>query len=185
MKLYTRKGDDGTTQLCRGPRVAKDDPHIEACGTVDELNSLLGVVRAESLPEDIDQLLYRLQNELFAVGAHLATCGSAQAEFVRVDDRHVRQLEEEIDLFQASVPPLQQFILPGGGRAAALLHVARSICRRAERRIVSLHEVHGEEHSLGEIMRYLNRLADLLFVLPRLLNTRANVPDEHWRKDEL
>jgi len=183
VKLYTRKGDDGTTQLCGGPRIAKDDPHIEACGTVDELNTLLGLVRAESLPEDIDRLLERLQHELFAVGAELATRGSARAGFVRIGDRHVERLEQEIDFFQASVSPLQQFILPGGVRAAALLHVARTTCRRTERRVVSLDATSGGSHPVSGIIRFLNRLGDLLFVLPRVLNARANVPDEHWRKD--
>ncbi len=183
MKLYTRQGDDGKTHLCGGPRVAKDDPHIEACGSVDELNTLLGVVRAEPLPQDIDALLHRLQHELFGIGADLAMPGSAAGGLTRIGAAQVEQLETDIDTFDAQVPPLQEFILPGGVRSAALLHVARTVCRRAERRVVSLHEASVESVPQDPAVRYLNRLGDLFFVLPRVLNARAEVADESWRKE--
>ncbi len=185
MKLYTRKGDDGKTHLCGGPRVAKDDPHIEACGSVDELNSLIGAVRAEPLPSDIDQLLHRLQHELFGIGADLAMPGSAAGGMSRIGDPQVTRLEQDIDTFDAQVPPLQEFILPGGERSAALLHVARTVCRRAERRVVSLQGTRLDDFSQDPTVRYLNRLGDLLFVLPRVLNARAKVMDESWRKEGL
>jgi cob(I)alamin adenosyltransferase len=183
VKLYTRKGDDGNTHLWSGPRVAKDDPHIEACGAVDELNAVLGMVRAEALPQDVDQLLRRLQHELFRVGADLAMCGAAEDRSNYVGDRHVEQLERDIDSYDASVPPLREFILPSGGRSAALLHFARTVCRRAERRVVRLKTDPTAPHLLDSSVRYLNRLGDLLFVLPRVLNSRAGVPDENWCKD--
>lgn len=184
MKLYTRNGDDGKTHLCCGPRVAKDDPHVEACGTVDELNALLGVVRAESLPQDIDRLLHRLQHELFGIGADLAMPG-VTPETACIADRHVTELEHAIDTYDAQVPPLRQFILPGGVRAAALLHAARTVCRRAERRVVSLEATERDAVISSPAVRYLNRLGDLLFVLPRVLNGRASLGDENWRKEEL
>ncbi len=183
MKLYTRKGDDGKTNLCCGPRVFKDDPHIEACGAVDELNAMLGVVRAEALPSDVDELLHRIQHELFGVGADLAMPGSQAEGLGLTGDRHVQRLEQDIDHYDAQVPPLRQFILPGGTRAAALLHVSRTVCRRAERRVVGLECARHGDHIRTPIVRYLNRLGDLFFVLPRVLNARAAVPDENWQKE--
>ncbi len=183
MKLYTKTGDDGKTHLCYGPRVGKDDPHVEACGTVDELNALIGVARAESLPSDIDVLLHRIQHELFGVGADLATPGPAAGGLGLTADRHVERLEQDIDMYDAQVPPLQQFILPGGVRSAALLHLARTVCRRAERRVVGLEFSRGGEQIQTPIVRYLNRLGDLFFVLPRVLNARADVPDVGWQKE--
>jgi len=182
--IYTRTGDDGRTHLCAGPRVAKDDPHIEACGTVDELNAWLGLVRAEPLPQDIDALLHRVQHELFSVGADLAMPAPATGVLGLLGDGAVSQLEREIDLYDGQLPPLNEFILPGGTRAAALLHGARTVCRRAERRVVSLAAAQPAPHELDSVIRYLNRLSDLLFVLPRLLNARAAVGDEIWRKDQ-
>lgn len=183
MKLYTRKGDDGKTHLSGGTRVAKDNPQIEACGTVDELNAVLGMVRVESLPQDVDQILRRLQHELFLVGADLAMARAVEKKSAHVGDRHVEQLEHDIDTLDASMPPLREFILPGGVRSAALLHHGRTVCRRAERCVVSLQTSHVTPDQLVPLVRYLNRLADLLFVLPRALNARANVLEEHWRKD--
>lgn len=183
MKIYTRTGDDGSTGLCAGPRVAKDHPRIEACGTLDELNATLGVVRAEPLPDDVDQLLHRIQHELFTVGADLAMPGAAAAEMTRIDQSHVHQLERAIDQFEEQLPPLGEFILPGGTRAAADTHLARTVCRRAERRVVALGEASGAQAAVLPAVRYLNRLGDLLFVLPRVLNLRAQVKDEAWRKD--
>ncbi len=197
VKIYTRTGDDGQTHLCIGPRVLKDDPHVEACGAVDELNAMLGLARAESLPADVDQLLHGIQHELFGLGADLATPGTsansraAEATPERsppaygmglTTDQMVQRLEQAIDTFEAEVPPLRQFILPGGVRSAALLHVARTVCRRAERRVVSLTFDGTDQAQPSPIIRYLNRLGDLLFVLPRVLNARADVPDEGWQK---
>lgn len=182
MRIYTRTGDDGTTGLCAGPRVAKDHPRIEACGTLDELNASIGVVRAESVAADIDQLLHRVQHELFTVGAGLAMPGLAEAGGQGVGATHVKALEQAIDHYNGQLPDLNAFILPGGTRAAATLHRARTVCRRAERRVVSL-GVASEQAAEGLwALRYLNRLGDLLFVLPRVLNARAHVADECWRK---
>ena len=193
VKIYTRKGDDGRTHLCCGPRVAKDDPHVEACGAVDELNAMLGLVRAEPLAPDIDKLLQRVQHELFRVGADLAMPGLAAGAVSMLGDQHVEQMEREIDQFDTQLPPLTEFILPGGSRAAALLHCARTVCRRAERRVVSLDLAQKPPGtvalgtvSLGKmapIIRYLNRLSDLLFVLPRVVNARGSIGDEGWRKE--
>ena len=184
MKIYTRKGDDGRTHLFAGPRVTKDDPHIEACGGVDELNALLGLARAESLCSDIDQVLHRVQHELFAVGADLATPHTKVGRTAMIGDGHVRQLEQDIDTFDAQLPPLTEFILPGGSRGAALLHVARTICRRAERRVVTLEAMRCGEGESTPLVRYLNRLSDLLFVLPRVVNARTNLAYEGWMKDD-
>lgn len=190
MKIYTRKGDDGKTDLFGGPRVEKDDPQVEAYGAVDELNALFGAVRAEPLPSDIDLLIRRLQHELFGLGADLATPAAMFASEKRVagekrklhiGDRHVQQLEQDIDHFDALVAPLREFILPGGVRSAALMHVARTVCRRAERRAVSLTEIHPNG-VFSDAVTYLNRMGDLLFVLPRVLNSRAGCVDECWNK---
>ena len=183
LKIYTRKGDDGRTHLCSGPRVSKDDPHIEACGAVDELNASLGLARSEPLPADIDSLLHRVQHELFSAGADLAMPGQLAGHSGLLTDEHVSQLEHEIDLFDGQLPPLTEFILPGGSRASALLHCARTICRRAERRVVSLVGSTTEPAAHSSVIQYLNRLADLLFVLPRVVNARAAIRDENWRKD--
>ncbi|MHB0955620.1 MAG: cob(I)yrinic acid a,c-diamide adenosyltransferase [Pirellulaceae bacterium] len=183
MKIYTRKGDDGRTHLCAGPRVAKDDPHVEACGAVDELNAALGLVRAEPLARDLDALLHRVQHELFSVGADLAIPGRPAGGASMLEDRHVAQLEREIDLFDAILPPLTEFILPGGGRVSALLHCARTICRRAERRVVTLDTIQAIPGAVAPVIRYLNRLSDLLFVLARVVNARGAIEDEGWRKE--
>jgi len=183
VKIYTRKGDDGTTNLCAGPRVTKDDPHIEACGALDELNAWLGLARAESLDRDLDELLHRVQHELFNAGAELAMPAPATGRLDLLDSRAVDRLEREIDRYEAELPPLTEFILPGGTRAAAQLHVARTVCRRAERRVVSLAASQPTPADLTPVLRYLNRLSDLLFVLPRVLNARAMVGDEIWHKE--
>ncbi|MCU0960022.1 MAG: cob(I)yrinic acid a,c-diamide adenosyltransferase [Pirellulaceae bacterium] len=183
MRIYTRQGDDGKTRLWAGPRVNKDDPRVEACGAVDELNAWLGLVRAEPLPGDLDQLLHRIQHELFGVGADLASVTTQPAAEHRVQDRHVSAMEQDIDALERELRPLTEFILPGGVRAAALLHGARTVCRRAERRVVSLDGVAEPAAAIAPIIRYLNRLSDLLFVLPRVVNARGAQPDESWRKD--
>ena len=157
---------------------------MEACGTVDELNVWLGLARAEPLAKDIDDLLHRVQHELFSVGADLAMPGPAAGALGMLGDQAVERLEREIDLYDGQLPPLAEFILPGGTRAAALLHGARTVCRRAERRVVSLDSSQSSPGGLAPVIRYLNRLSDLLFVLPRVLNSRASVGDESWRKEQ-
>lgn len=178
MKIYTRTGDDGQTGLFAGPRVMKSDPRIEAYGTVDELNALLGATRAETISTDLDAVLARIQHELFVLGAELATPQPEQLRMPLISPTHVAWLEETIDRFEARLQPLRQFILPGGTRAAAALHVARTACRRAERLVVSL-QVGGVRVS-ESILKYLNRLSDLLFVLARSANASAGQPDVPW-----
>lgn len=179
MKIYTKTGDDGDTGLFGGPRVRKDHPRIEAYGTVDELNAVLGLVRTQSLPTDVDGLLERVQNELFDLGAELATPEPGKFGMTSIGEPQSSRLETAIDQFEAELEPLKQFILPGGTPAAAYLHLARTVCRRAERMLVSLD--HSEEISPGTIV-YLNRLSDLLFVAARLVNHRAGTPDVPWKK---
>ncbi len=181
--IYTRTGDDGMTRLRAGPRVAKDDPHVEACGTVDELNAMLGLARAERLDPDIDGLLRRVQHELLAVGASLATPAPATDAQDLLGPQAVTRLERAIDRYDGRLPPLAEFILPGGTGVAALLHVARAVCRRAERRVVSLASIRSSPAHLTPVIRYLNRLSDLLFVLSRAVNARAAVDDEVWQKE--
>jgi cob(I)alamin adenosyltransferase len=181
MKIYTKTGDSGETGLFAGPRVTKDNPRIEAYGTVDELNALLGWVRAEEVPAAMDELLERIQSDLFAVGAELATIDPAAHGMNLVDEKRVNALEEAIDEYESQLAPLTQFILPGGTRAAAALHVARGVCRRAERRVVTLAQ--SEPQVSSRIVRYLNRLGDLLFVLARAANSAAGVSDVIWRRD--
>lgn len=183
MRIYTRQGDDGKTRLWTGPRVTKDDPRIEACGTVDELNAWLGLVRAEPLSQDLDALLHRVQHELFGIGADLANLHVQPAADRRIQDAHATALEQGIDALERELPPLTEFILPGGVRAAALLHGARTVCRRAERRVVSLYGTGVSPELLAPIIRYLNRLSDLLFVLARTANARSAQGDERWRKE--
>jgi cob(I)alamin adenosyltransferase len=179
MKIYTKTGDDGETGLFAGPRVKKDDPRIEAYGTVDELNSVLGLVRSAKPPADIDRLLACVQNELFDLGAELATPDPKSRGTNLITQQNVESLEKAIDQFDANLPPLKTFILPGGTPAAAWLHLARTICRRAERRVVTL----GDEPNVSLsslVVIYLNRLSDLLFVLARAANQAAKVEDVKW-----
>lgn len=181
MKIYTKTGDDGETGLFGGPRVAKDAPRIEAYGTVDELNSVLGLARTERLPSEIDALLGAIQNELFALGAELATPNPAAHGTSLIGPPQIAALEAAIDLFEADLAPLVQFVLPGGCRAAAVLHLARTVCRRAERRLVGFVRVSTEPVS-GHLIVYLNRLSDLLFVLARAANHSAGIADVPWQK---
>jgi cob(I)alamin adenosyltransferase len=181
MKIYTRKGDEGETGLLGGERVSKDSPRVEACGTVDELNAALGLARAEPLSEDLDRLLERLQHELFRLGAELASGGSFSRSLGMISADHVEALEQEIDRREASLSALRQFILPGGTRAAAALHVARTVCRRAERRLVAAIHAVGEDISPTTLV-YLNRLGDLLFVLARSANAQAGQLDIPWQQ---
>ena len=179
MKIYTKTGDRGETGLFGGARVKKSDPRVEAYGDVDELNSVLGVVRLERFDDEVDALLVRSQSALFDLGAELATAPDKRDKLmsVPVDEAAVEELEGAIDAADAELEPLKTFVLPGGSRAAAQLHLARCVCRRAERRVVALS---AEQPVRGEIVRYLNRLSDLLFTWARLANHRAKVEDVPW-----
>jgi len=184
MKIYTKTGDMGSTGLFGGPRVAKDDDRIEAYGTVDELNAALGMARAADLPGDIDVQITRIQSELFSIGAELATPDPDAHQMRIIGPWHISRLEQEIDSHEASLEPLKHFILPAGSPAASYLHLARSICRRAERRVVTL--VRRHEASVSEeLLIYLNRLGDLLFVLSRVANQRAGVDEVKWIKPDI
>ena len=173
-KIYTRTGDSGTTGLGDGARVAKDSLRIEAIGAVDELNSMLGVLLCEPLAEGTRTELHDIQHDLFDLGGELSIPG-----YTSLGEQHVTRLEHQLDRHNAALTPLKEFILPGGARSAALCHVARTVCRRAERRVVSLA---GAEQISPLLQRYLNRLSDLLFVLCRVLNREAGIADVYWQK---
>lgn len=180
MRIYTGGGDEGETGLFGGGRVKKDAPRVEAYGAVDELNSVLGVARAGGLPDDLDALASRLQGELFVLGADLATPADSKARAesqIRLPADRAGALEAEIDRCEAELPPLSTFILPGGAPGGAALHHARTVCRRAERRLVALMTT---VDGLGNALVYMNRLSDLLFVMARLANQRANLPETPW-----
>lgn len=180
MKLYTRRGDGGETDLFGGERVSKDALRVETYGEVDELNACIGGAAAESEQADVGALLQRIQSTLFDIGSQLATPDAdhrAKAKVPQVDDEDVAELEAGIDGFEAELEPLSSFVLPGGTRAAAAFHVARTVCRRAERRAVALH---AQEPLDSAVLRYLNRLSDLLFALARLENARAGRADVTW-----
>lgn len=180
VRIYTRAGDSGDTGLYGGGRVSKDDPRVEAYGAVDELNAALGVARAADLPVDLDTLTGRLQEELFVLGADLATPADTKARedaITRLKEGAAEALEPEIDRFEEELTPLETFILPGGHPAGAALHLARTVCRRAERRLVGLVRAGG---AAPGALAYLNRLSDLLFVMARLANARAGRPEQPW-----
>ncbi|MFV9507348.1 MAG: cob(I)yrinic acid a,c-diamide adenosyltransferase [Oscillochloridaceae bacterium umkhey_bin13] len=176
MKIYTRTGDAGETGLFGGQRVTKDALRVQAYGTVDECNATLGVARAAGLEAGLDALLAQIQNQLFVVGADLATPDESP-HIPRIGAEEVAWLEATIDELEAELAPLRQFILPGGTPGAAQLHLARTVCRRAERWVVSLRQ---EETLNPQVLTYLNRLSDLLFVAARVANARANTPDVPW-----
>ena len=180
-KIYTRTGDTGETSLFGGTRVSKDDLRVSAYGTVDELNAVLGVARAAAPGADIDAVLERLQHNLLDLGAELATPPAASRSTAshagRVTPEWIASVERDIDRFEAVLPPLRQFILPGGTPAAAALHLARTVARRAERQIVTL----GAREPLNpDVLKYVNRVSDLLFVLARAANRAAGRPDILW-----
>jgi cob(I)alamin adenosyltransferase len=180
VKIYTRRGDRGETDLFGGPRVGKDDLRVEAYGAVDELNAVVGMAAAESAHEDVAALCRDIQNALFDLGAYLATPEAKRREKSGVpepDDEQISRLEDAIDRFEEELPALRNFVLPGGSAAAAAFHLARTVCRRAERRCVSL----GRDTELdAPAIGYINRLSDLFFVLARLENARAGRPDVEW-----
>lgn len=177
MKIYTKTGDAGETSLFDGTRVSKGDARVDAYGEVDELNAWLGFVRASGLPSDLDEAVARIQRDLFAVGAMLADPAhriAARVSKAHLTEADVTRLEGLIDRHESEVPPLTAFILAGGAPAGAALHVARTVCRRAERRIVTL----ADPDPLA--VKYINRLSDLLFVLARACNHRAGAPETPW-----
>lgn len=176
-KIYTRTGDDGSTGLGDGSRVPKDSARVEAYGSVDELNSTIGMVLAEKMPASLREILQNVQHELFDLGSELCMPG-----YEAIADEHVKRLENSLDLLNQDLPALKEFILPGGGRAAAACHLARTVCRRAERRV---HTLASEEEIRMEGMRYLNRLSDLLFVAARVLARFENGEEIMWRSPRL
>jgi cob(I)alamin adenosyltransferase len=181
LKVYTRRGDSGETDLFGGERVPKDHRRVEAYGAVDELNAVVGVAAAQSPHEDLRELARRVQSALFDLGAHLATPDAARRAKAGVadpEDETVSELERSIDALEEELEPLKRFVLPAGTPAAAAFHVARAVCRRAERRVV---ELHRGDPLVPAALRYVNRLSDLLFVLARVENRRAGVAEVEWR----
>lgn len=174
-RIVTKTGDAGTTGLGDGSRVGKDTARIAAIGDVDELNSVIGLLLAEEVPAAIRKVLTSVQHDLFDLGGELSIPGHKA-----VTDAHVEQLERAVEAFNSELSPLKEFVLPGGTRAAALAHVARTVCRRAERSLVHL----AAASPVSEpSRRYLNRLSDLLFVIARILNRAAGADDVLWQKD--
>jgi cob(I)alamin adenosyltransferase len=180
MKIYTKTGDDGTTGLIGGDRVRKCDARLECFGTVDELNAALGLA-AVTAPAGIGRLIREVQNDLFVLGSHLATPAETgyQAALPPLDESLITRLEMQIDTAETTLPPLQQFILPGGTETAARLHLARTICRRAERLLV---DFSLDRPVPSTVLTYVNRLSDWLFVHARLANHEAGMPDVPWVK---
>jgi cob(I)alamin adenosyltransferase len=179
VKIYTRTGDNGETSLLDGRRVSKSDLRVDAYGEIDELNAAIGTALADGVDPDIAAMLEAVARDLFAVGGRLADPQHRVAERVRkiaVGPAEVGRLEQWIDQLEAGLPPLRRFILPGGSPAGAALHVARTICRRAERRVAAL----GPDEVESELRAYINRLSDFLFVAARAVNHRAGVPELEW-----
>ena len=174
-KIYTRTGDDGSTGLGDGARVSKDSARVTAYGTVDEANSAIGIVLACEIPDSIRNVLVAVQHQMFDLGGELCIPGHAA-----IFDADIQALEDTLDRFNADLPPLKDFILPGGGMAAAQAHLARTICRRAEREVVTLSH---HDAVRPEAIRYLNRLSDLLFVLCRVLARESGHGEVLWRHD--
>lgn len=174
-KIYTRTGDDGSTGLGDGTRVSKDSTRVAAYGTVDELNSCIGLLLASSLPESVQEELVAVQHQLFDLGGELCIPGHSA-----IFEADVERLEQVLDRYNADLPPLKDFILPGGGEAAARCHLARTICRRAERELVTLSR---HDAVRPEAIRYLNRLSDLLFVLARVLARASGNGEVLWKHE--
>lgn len=173
-KVYTRTGDDGTTAMADGSRVDKDSAVIRAIGDADELNAILGLLRAEALSTSMDQALLGIQNDLFAIGGELA-----MPEFQAISAEHIAQMEQQIDHWNGQLEPLEEFILPAGNRMVALCHHARTVCRRAERSLISLHH---EAPLRPEVMHYLNRLSDYLFVAARIVAAETGAEEVYWQR---
>jgi cob(I)alamin adenosyltransferase len=184
VKIYTRRGDDGTTGTLSATRLAKDEPRIEAYGTVDELSASLGLVRTSGLNPRLDEPVARIQADLFCLGAALADPDPRGRFQEALSLAAIEHLETEIDQFEAEMPRLTHFILPGGTAASSQLHLARTICRRAERRVVTLAQVPGE-HAPPRAIAYLNRLSDWLFTAARWSNHRAGIPEIPWIPPEM
>ena len=189
MKIYTKTGDDGTTGLFGGTRVSKHHIRINSYGTVDELNSWVGMLRDQGLEEPDDQILLKIQNHLFTMGAMLATdpekaklkSGKDRLNIPLLHEEDVQMLEDEIDAMNKTLPPMTHFILPGGHPTVSTCHIARTVCRRAERMTSLLHEHEAvEEH----VLSYINRLSDYLFVLARKLSTKLNVDEIKWMPEK-
>lgn len=182
MKIYTKTGDDGTTGLIGGSRVKKYDSRLEAYGTVDELNASIGVLCSAGLPEDVVKILNQIQNKLFNIGSLLASDekGAAFTASLAITGQHIKVLEDAIDEYQHELPELTHFILPGGNFATAQCHVVRTVCRRAERRILEFSELSAVK---PEIVIYINRLSDFFFVLSRKLGFDNGMEELAWKKD--
>lgn len=178
MKIYTKTGDTGDTGLFGSTRISKDSLRIDAIGTIDELNACIGTARSQIGDVEIDNLLHRIQNELFNIGADLATLDThAKSDDLRISPDFVETLEKDIDRLENQLAPLKNFILPGGSVAGSALHLARTVCRRSERSVVSL----ANSESINPLLLpYLNRLSDFLFVLARLVNHRLGQPEPLW-----
>jgi cob(I)alamin adenosyltransferase len=180
-KIYTRTGDKGSTGLGDGTRVAKDSLRIAAIGDVDELNSMIGILQTEALEANIHAVLEGIQHDLFDMGGELCMPNIKETEsFAMIKAERVTALEAQLDVWNDTLPPLKEFILPGGSHAAAYCHLARTVCRRAERSMTTLN---SQEKITGISLQYINRLSDLLFVLCRILNKNAGVPDIQWNNN--
>lgn len=174
-RIYTRTGDDGTTGLGDGSRINKDSLRVEAMGDVDELNSVIGIMMTESVPEILVDTLTHIQHDLFNLGGEICIPGYVILQKERIED-----LEEAIDTLNDELEPLKEFILPGGSKTAAYCHLARTVCRRAERKLIQLHR---SEKVTDISLQYLNRLSDLLFVMCRIINKEAGISDVLWKNE--
>lgn len=174
-KIYTKTGDKGTTRLANGTAVPKNSIRVEAYGDVDELNSLLGLALTETISEPVKDILIRTQHRLFDLGGELASAGSITG---LIEEEAVRELETAIDGLNGGLEPLKEFILPGGSRSSAALHLARTVCRRAERRMIDLNEA---EKLADQLIPYINRLSDLLFVAARVENHQRGNEEVYWK----
>jgi cob(I)alamin adenosyltransferase len=181
LKIYSKTGDDGTTGLYGGDRISKTSLRISAIGEVDELNALIGVARTHATSDPLDELLANIQNWLFDFGSELACPPGGKFQVARIGSNHIDKLENSIDAQSDRLPPLKVFILPGGVPLAAQLHLARSVCRRAERAVI---ELHRSEPVRDELRTFLNRLSDWLFVAARTANHSKNVQDIGWTQSE-
>ncbi len=173
-KIYTRTGDAGDTGKADGARVSKDDCLIHAQGDIDELNSFIGLLASKVDDDALNELILKIQHDLFNMGAEISL--SQQL----ITGKNIEYLEQQLDHYNADLPPLKEFILPGGGEAASICHVARAVCRRAERNLVTLHK---EQSTGSELLAYINRLSDLLFVLARVLTRNAGEKETYWQSD--